>query len=76
MFFYGTGGLALFIEVCYCFSGAASNGGRLAPGQGAASCPLILGKGGCGMITYSELFQFCLVIIGICGLFIQVYKKK
>jgi len=28
------------------------------------------------MITYSELFQFCLVIIGLCGLFIQVYKKK
>ena len=31
------------------------------------------------MLTYSELFQFCMVIIGICGLFLQVYynsKKK
>lgn len=28
------------------------------------------------MLTYSELFQFCLVIIGICGLFLQVYGKK
>ena len=28
------------------------------------------------MVTYSDLFQFCLVVIGICGLFIQVYKSK
>ena len=60
----------------YGFLDAAIDGGRLAPEQGAASCPLFLGKGGCVMITYSELFQFCLVIIGICGLLIQVYKKK
>ena len=46
------------------------------PGQGAASCPLIFGKGGCYMVTYSELFQFCLVIIGIIGLIISVNKKK
>ncbi len=28
------------------------------------------------MLTYSELFQFCLVIIGLCGLFLQVYNCK
>ncbi len=28
------------------------------------------------MLTYSELFQFCLVVIGIVGLFIQVQNKK
>lgn len=28
------------------------------------------------MVTYSVLFQFCLVIIGICGLVIQVYNSK
>ena len=28
------------------------------------------------MLTYSELFQFCLVIIGIVGLFIQLHEKK
>ena len=28
------------------------------------------------MVTYSDLFQFCILIVGICGLFIQVYKKK
>lgn len=55
---------------------AASNGRRLAPRQGAASCPLNFGKGGCSMVTYSELFQYTLVIIGIIGLFIAAYKKK
>ena len=44
--------------------------------QGAASCPLIFGKGGCPMVTYGELFQYTLVIIGIIGLFIAVNKKK
>ena len=28
------------------------------------------------MLTYSELFQFCLVIIGICGLFLQAHNGK
>ena len=28
------------------------------------------------MVTYSELFQFCLVLIGVCSLIIQVYKSK
>ena len=27
------------------------------------------------MLTYSELFQFCLVVIGIIGLCIQAKKK-
>lgn len=43
---------------------------------GAASLPPIFGKGACLMVTYSELFAYSLVIIGICGLFIQVHKKK
>jgi len=28
------------------------------------------------MLTYSELFQFCLVVIGIIGLVLQATKKK
>ena len=28
------------------------------------------------MLTYSELFQFCLVVIGIVGLVIQVHNTK
>lgn len=27
------------------------------------------------MLTYSELFQFCLVVIGIIGLFLQAKKE-
>ena len=28
------------------------------------------------MLTYSELFQFCMVVIGIVGLVLQVHDKK
>ncbi len=28
------------------------------------------------VLAYSDLLQFCLVVIGICGLFLQVYYKK
>lgn len=28
------------------------------------------------MVTYSDLFQYTLVIIGIVGLIIQIFKKK
>ena len=45
--------------------------------QRAASLPSDLTKGGaCPMVTYSELFQYSLVIIGIIGLFIAANKKK
>ncbi len=46
------------------------------PRQGATSCPLISREGGCPMVTYGELFQYTLVIIGIIGLFIAADKKK
>ena len=28
------------------------------------------------MVTYADMFTYSLVIIGICGLFIQVYNSK
>lgn len=28
------------------------------------------------MVTYSDLIQIGILIVGICGLFIQAYKKK
>ena len=34
------------------------------------------GKEGVLMVTYTELFQFCLVVIGIVTLVYQVIKKK
>ena len=36
----------------------------------------ISSKEGVPMLTYSELFQFCLVVIGIVGLVLQVHNKK
>ena len=32
-------------------------------------------EGGDGMVTYAEFFTFCLVIIGIINLFLQIKKK-
>ena len=37
--------------------------------------PPFLGKGGDGMVTYAELFQYTLVIISIVALVIQCGKK-
>lgn len=28
------------------------------------------------MVTYSDLIPIGILIVGVCGLFIQVYKKK
>ena len=33
-------------------------------------------KGVVNMVTYDELFQFCLVLIGFAGLILQAVKKK
>ena len=45
------------------------NRGQLLPSES-------IDKGGCPMVTYSELFQYTLVIIGIIGLVIAANKKK
>lgn len=37
---------------------------------------LALRKEGCRMVTYADLFQFCILIVGICGLIYQICKKK
>lgn len=57
------------------YPGVAIYGRRLVPpSQEGTSCPLRR-EGVVLMLTYSELFQFCLVIIGIIGLFLQAKKK-
>ena len=38
--------------------------------------PVPIRKGVVDMVTYNELFQFCLVLIGLAGLIIQTIKKK
>lgn len=68
--------LAFCQRVWYSGFGAARNGRRLAsPSRRGLLCPLQR-EGGVLMLTYSELFQFCLVVIGIIGLVIQITKKK
>lgn len=49
------------------------NGGGLAPISGGNFLPPDLAKG--GLLMTSEVLQLCLVIIGICSLFIQAKKK-
>ncbi len=39
-------------------------------------CPLLYGKGGCPMVTYSDLIQIGILIVGIIGLIIQANNKK
>ena len=54
------------------------NGKRLVPlfRQGALLGPLILRKGGCPMVTYSDLIQTGILVVGIIGLFLMANKKK
>ena len=71
---------AVFLALCqliwYSVFGATRNGRRLAsPFPEGTSFPLQR-EGVVLMLTYSELFQFCLVVIGIIGLFFQATKKK
>jgi hypothetical protein len=78
------GSLLLFVVSCDILSegknisfSAASNGGRLALLTGGSFLPPNLLKGGLPMmVTYSDLIQIGILIVGICGLFLQVYKKK
>ena len=46
------------------------------PPTGGSFCPLIHGKGGCPMVTYSDLIQTGILVVGIIGLFIAANKKK
>ena len=56
---------------------AASNGRRLALVTEGSFVPSDPTRGGLPMmVTYSDLIQIGILIVGICGLFIQVYKKK
>lgn len=49
-----------------------------------AACPLFYGgttppderKEGLSMVTYSDLFQFCLFIVALISLLYQIFKDK
>ena len=65
--------LAFNKVLCYSYIGAAGQQ-RSALLTGGSFLSSDLRKGGLPMST-SEVLQLCLVIIGICGLFIQAKKK-
>ena len=43
--------------------------------SGALLCLPIVQKGGLTMVTYSDLIQTGILVVGIIGLFIQLHKK-
>ena len=57
------------------FPRRAGNGKRVSPPAGGRFLPPDLRKGGLSVST-SEIFQLCLVIIGVCSLFIQANNSK
>lgn len=64
-------------EKWYRMDGATSNGRRFAPSsRGDSSHPFSDREGVVGVVTYAELFQFCLVLIGFASLIVQITKKK
>ena len=67
-------GLVFCRYLCYSCFGAASNGRRLALFYGGSFFAPD-SKGGDGMVTYADLFQYTLVLIGIVALVIQAKKK-
>lgn len=59
-------------ECCLDFGGwPPSSGGEI-----LLLPPHLLQEGGGSMVTYAELFQYSLVIIGVIGLIVQIMKKK
>ena len=40
------------------------------------SYPPILGKEGCAMVSYTELFQFCILLTSVIGLVYKICKDK
>jgi len=71
--------LANFVKPCYAV-GKALRHRRKHSGwpfftEGQLLAPRFSGKGGCPMVTYSDMFTYTLVIIGIIGLIFQIKKK-
>lgn len=60
-------------DVLYC--GQALPGAAVGPRTEGTFPPSDLLRGGLPMVTFSDLFQFGILIVGICGLFIQAAKK-
>lgn len=61
--------------MCYSDCGATSNGRRFAPLSGQL-LPLIERKGELLMVTYSDLIQIGILIVGIVGIFMMYKNQK
>lgn len=70
--------VVLWQFLCYAVPGATDKRQAVCPPaqSGALLGPLILRKGGCQMVTYSDLIQTGILIVGIIALFLQANKKK
>lgn len=62
--------------VCYADRGATSNGRRLALFHGGSFLPPDVRKGVLLMVTYSDLIQIGILIVGIIGLFLTAKNQK
>ena len=47
-----------------------------AGGYTSFCCPLTQRKGARAMVTYSELFQFCILLVSVISLVVKVCNKK
>ena len=75
----GTDRIAFCRILWYPFYGATDKRQAVCPSahQGAILlAPCFYGKGGCLMVTYSDLFQYTMVLIGLVGLFIAAWNIK
>lgn len=68
--------LAFCHSLCYAVDGATSNGRRSAPTIGGSFCAPTFQRGGVRMVTYSDLIQIGILIVGIISLFIAANNKK
>ena len=76
-----TPGQCFYKDVAFCrrlwyaVCGATNNGRRLALSRRGQLLLPPAGEGGCPMVTYSDLIQLGILIVGIIGLFMQAKKK-
>ena len=68
--------LAFCHSLCYAVDGATSNGRRSAPIIGGSFCAPAFQRGGVQMVTYSDLIQIGILIVGIIGIFMMYKNQK
>ena len=68
--------LAFCHSLCYAVDGATSNGRRSAPIIGGSFCAPAFQRGGVRMVTYSDLIQIGILIVGIIGIFMMYKNQK